>query len=141
MSSQSLWLIQSAAALVLLALTAAVGRRPERTAVAGYLGAWALALAGHEIFDGRYAVGVMLAADVALLLLFVRLGWKSDRTWPIWATGPQAVLVAVHVAYAREPAVGREALVAAINLATFAVLGLMVWGAVRTRFRAPAERG
>lgn len=141
MTSNSLWLIQSAVVLTLLAVAAVVGRRPERSAVAGYSAAWALTLAGYNLFQGVYAVAVMAVADIGLLLLFLRLGWKSDRRWPVWATGPQAVLVATHFAYAQEPEVGRTALAVAVNLATFSVLALIVAGAVRTRFRRPSAAG
>lgn len=138
MNDHNLWLIQSAATVVLLALTAMVGRRTERVAVAAYLGSWAATLASYSVFGGAYVPGVTLIADLLFLVVLLRLGWKSDRTWPVWATGPQAILVAVHFAYAQEPELGRRALAAAINFATFAVLALMVWGAVRVRIKPPA---
>jgi hypothetical protein len=133
----ALWLTLSVVSLALLAFTAFVGRKPERIAAAVYLGAWALTLASDELWPNARLISGVLVADVILLLTFVRLSWRTGRSWPAWACGVQALVTMLHVAWAQEPEVGRRAFVAAQNTATLTVLVIMAWGAWRAR-RTPS---
>lgn len=129
----------SATTIAILAATAALGGPPERRAVLAYLLCWAGTLVAYTAFGDVRPIGGALVADLVMLVVFAALAWKSGRIWPALALGPQAVLVALHLVWAREAAVGKFAFVAAMNVATFSVLLVMLWGAWRARAHRRAE--
>lgn len=133
MDPRTLWLFMSGVSVALLLFTAALGRRPERIAVAVYLAAWALSIASHEMWPEARPISGVIVADLLLLLTFARLSWRSGRTWPILAAGVQLIVVALHLAWIQETEVGRRAFIAAQNVSTLTVLAIMAWGAWRAR--------
>lgn len=133
MDPRTLWLVMSGVTLALLAFAALAGREPERIAVAVYVVAWALSIVSHELWPEARPISGVLVADLLLLLAFVRLSWKSARSWPVWAAGVQLIVFVLHFVWTQEPEVGRRGFIAAQNVATLTVLGIMAVGAWRAR--------
>ena len=111
------------------------GTRPERLAAAAFAAVWLAALGVQRL--GWPGTGwTMLALDLAVLLLLVRLTWKAPRAWPVWATAFEAVAAAASLAFSLQPDVGETAYLRALALCRMAAvlaLVLSVW-----RPRAPA---
>lgn len=92
--------------ILLLPLAAALGwfrgGRPERTAVAAILAAWAVGLALADWRMGRSALGPALS-DLGLLGTLAWLAFRHDRWWLLVATAAQSLVVAAHFALALQP--------------------------------------
>lgn len=112
------------------------GDEPERIGAAGYA---LVTLAGLLLPENPRVEGPLwarMALDAVLLALFVGVAWHSRRSWPVWASGFQALIVTGHflvVANLRPPA---NAFAAVNNLANY---GLLIALAVGT-FWAWQER-
>ena len=85
-----LWLAVCAFALL-------KGDQPERFTAGAVVIGWLATLAVHRdsVLSG-VPIPVMLI-DVMLLVLFIGLSWRTDRSWPVWAAAFQAIIVLVHI--------------------------------------------
>lgn len=63
------------------------GDQPERVGAGTYLLAWLLTLVIQDDVDLNDWQPLLLLIDLVVLCVFVGLGWKSRKTWPIWAAG------------------------------------------------------
>ena len=93
--------------------------------VVGFLGS-ILVQDEAGLVDPQFAV---LAIDLIALAVFGTLAWKSERSWPVWATAFQAVGVAVHLAFAMDLRIGARAYIAALALSSYGVLAALAVGA------------
>ena len=73
------------------------GDEPERFAMGAYLLAWLGSMLFHSN-TGLYGwqPGVF-ALDMGMLVMFLALGWKSRKSWPIWAAALQLLAVMGHL--------------------------------------------
>lgn len=92
------------AAVVLSAVLAAFfGGARERTGVlivAGLGMAWVLAAENPRPHDAAW---ICMILDLGALAWLAKVAWKSPRSWPVWALAPQAVAVAVSLAFLLQP--------------------------------------
>ena len=118
------------------AFAIAKGDRPERLAAGALVIAWLASLTLRSDFDPSGSVWLVMAIDVTILVMMLGLGWKTDRTWPIWAAGFQAIAVLVHVVVLIDVRIRAIAYISANTIGSYGVLICVAAGAVhawRTR--------
>ncbi len=112
------------------------GEREERIGGGALLIGWLGTMTvQQEIGLARSALPVM-AIDVVLLLVLLGLSWRSERTWPIWASAFQLITVLVHIVTLADLRIGIIAYLSAVAVATY---GLLICLAIGT-FWAWQER-
>jgi hypothetical protein len=132
------------ALLLCAAYGSAAGGRTGKAGSAIFLTATALTAAGAMLnptwASTSYAV---FAVDSGCLLLLAVLAVKSNRFWPIWATGFQLVAVATHVATIWIPDIVPKAYQAILSFWSIPILWVMVVGTRKDRRyeRDAARRG
>jgi len=98
------------------------GDEPER--VGG--GAYALSLlASLLIQDDSQLSGTqwgLMAIDTVMLAVYAGLVWKSRRSWPVWASALQALIVMSHVLTIIDLRPPIAAFYAVINLASYGIM-------------------
>ena len=114
--------------VAVLGFTFMKGEEPERIAGGVYLVAWLATLliqSNTNLYTWQPAV---FALDCIVLAVLVGLSWKSGRTWPIWASGFQLlVLMGLIIPWldVRPPA---WSYFAVANLGTYGVLTCLAVG-------------
>lgn len=103
------------------------GGRPERTATAVILTAWALGLALSEWRIGRVSAGLALA-DLGLMIALGRLALRHDRWWLLVATSAQALAVAAHLALALRSDLSESANMTALAVFDALLLAALLGG-------------
>ena len=104
------------------AFALAKGDRPERLAAGALVIAWLATLAIHRETDLGVGTIVMMGVEVCLFALFLGLGWKTDRTWPIWAAGFQAITIMVYIVTLIDLRIRAIAYISAQTVGTYGVL-------------------
>lgn len=98
------------------------GDKPERFAGGALVIAWLATLAVHrETIIASVTIPVLLI-DMAVLLVLIGLGWKSERNWPIWAASFQAITVLVHIVTMIDLRIRAIAYISAQTVGTYGVL-------------------
>lgn len=128
--------IGTAISLGLVAFAFFKGDEPERVAA----GAFALALLASLLLQNDSQLtgphwGLM-AVDTVLLGVYAALAWKSRRSWPVWASALQALIVMSHVLTVIDLRPPLAAFYAVINLANYGILlaiAIGTFGAWRDR--------
>lgn len=112
------------------------GDEPERIGAGAFLlGVFATLL----IHDGAALRGVqwgVLAVDLVFLGVCAALAWKSRRSWPVWASAFQLVVVMSHLLALVDLRPALAAFYVVINLAGYGVLASIAvgtWQAWRDR--------
>ena len=116
------------------------GRGPERRAAVAIAVAWVGSVAVDV--DGWHGVqwGIM-AIDMVLLAYLAALTVVSRRTWLLFATAFQLLIVATHFAFVFDSAVGNPGFFSAYYLWSWLELACLAWGAaVAPRPGRPAAR-
>ena len=117
------------------------GDRLERLAGGALVIAWLASLTTRSDNDLSGGVWGIMAIDGALLVLLIGLGWKTDRTWPIWAAGFQAITVLVHVVTMIDERIRTIAYVSATTIGSYGVLICIGIGALRAwQVRRPLRK-
>lgn len=129
------WPVLPAVTISLLLVAVGLGRRTERAAAAACVVAWIATVASHRLWPDARPIAAAVVVDTLLLAVFARLAWKASHPWVAWATGVQAVALALHLAYVQAPDAPRGALVAAQTVTRLAMALLTAWGAVAGRRR------
>ena len=136
--------IGSAIAVAVVAFAFLRGDEPERVGA----GAFALGLlASLLVQDDSQLYGPqwgLFVIDVILLTVYIALAWKSRRSWPVWASGLQALSVMTHVLTIVDPRPPGAAFYAVVNLASYGIqlaLALGVHRAWRDARAAALEDG
>lgn len=112
------------------------GDEPERLGAGAYgLSLLASLLVQDASTTDRTQWG-LFAIDLIMLAVYGGLAWKSRRSWPVWASALQALIVTSHLLMVANLRPTIDAFYAAINLASY---GIMVALAVGT-FWAWQER-
>ena len=123
--------IGSAIAVAVVAFAFLRGDEPERVGA----GAFALGLlASLLVQDDSQLYGPqwgLFVIDVILLTVYIALAWKSRRSWPVWASGLQALSVMTHVLTIVDPRPPSAAFYAVVNLASYGILLALALGVHR----------
>jgi len=72
----------------------------------------------------------LLPVDLATLLGFGILTWRSSRDWPVIATAFQGVAVAVGALFLFDVSIAPPLYVASLAVSSIGVLGAILWGIV-----------
>lgn len=120
--------IGAAVGVLVVAFAFLKGDEPER--VGG--GVYAIgALASLLLQDDTRLYGPqwgLMSVDVILLAAYAAVAWKSRRSWPVWASAFQALIVMIHVMTVVDIRPPLVAFYAVINLATYGILLVLVLG-------------
>lgn len=120
--------IGAAIGVLVVAFAFLKGDEPER--VGG--GVYAIgALASLLLQDDTRLYGPqwgLMSVDVILLAAYAAVAWKSRRSWPVWASAFQALIVMIHVMTVVDIRPPLVAFYAVINLATYGILLVLVLG-------------
>lgn len=87
---------------------------------------------------------LVLAADIALFLVFVTLALRTTRWWLLWGSAFQLLIVVIHLAMIADPSVqARSYATGTVIWAYLVLISLAVgtWGAWRGRRAARAASG
>lgn len=114
--------IGTAIAVLVVAFAFLKGDEPERVGA----GAYALGLLASLLLqeDSRLsgAQWGLMAVDTVMLGVYAALAWKSRRSWPVWASALQALIVMSHVLTLTDLRPPMAAFYAVINLASYGIL-------------------
>jgi len=104
------------------------GDEPERIAAGAYVLGWfASLLIQSDGAEGGTQWGLM-AIDTISLAVFVALAWKAQRSWPIWASALESLIVMSHVLTLVDVRPPMAAFVAVVNLASTGILLVIAVG-------------
>jgi len=98
------------------------GDEPERFGAGVYLLAWLASLLTQQ--DGQlYKVPIgVFVIDTIVLVIFAGLAWKARRTWPIWITAIQLLVVMTHIMTMIDLRTSFRSLYTISNLASYLIL-------------------
>lgn len=115
------------------------GGWPERVAAVVMTVAW---FSSGVVQDRAQVWGpqvAIMAIDLALLAFLLALALRTDRWWPMWATGFHGLGVLVHIALAVDPKIwSRPYFIAQTVFSFLTVLALFV-GAIARPARKPVQ--
>ncbi len=103
------------------------GDEPERIAGGAYVLTWFASL----LVQGDGTPGTqwgLMGIDVIMLGVYVALAWKSRRSWPVWATALQSLVVMSHILTLVDLRPPASAFVAVVNLASTGILLVIAIG-------------
>lgn len=115
------------------------GRWPERTGAVAMLAAWlatALSLNGTQLWGPQWSV---MAVDVLLLAVLLFIALRSDRWWPMWASGFHGLSVVLHLTVIADPKIWARAYFVAGNAFSYLVMAALLVGALGRRRPTPTD--
>lgn len=112
------------------------GDEPERFASAAFALVVLVGIAGMAQGGGDRVLWTQMGLDMVLLAVFAGLAWHSRRTWLIWASAFQSLIVTSHILMLIDIRPAGNAFAAVNNLSNY---GLLIALAVGT-FWAWQER-
>lgn len=131
--------------LVLMALCCGYallrGGAPERVAAGLQIGAFAITILVHRLFEGsafRVASIGTATIDAALLAALTVLAWRSTRFWPLWVAGWQLAAIVAHLAKLLDPAMLPAGYAIQAQIWAYPMLVATAAGAWRHRARLAA---
>ena len=98
------------------------GDEPERIAAGAFMLGWFATLLAQQDGNLYSAQWVMFGLDFVMLLVLGALAWKSGRSWPIWATALQLLVVMSHVMMMIDLRAPMASFYAVLNLAGYGIL-------------------
>ena len=117
--------------LSVCAFAIAKGDRPARLMGGALVIGWLATLTVRSDTDLWGAVWMAMGIEVLLLILLIRLGWKTDRAWPIWAAGFQSITVLVHIVTMIDLRIRAIAYISAYTIGSYGVLICVAIGALQ----------
>ena len=98
------------------------GDQPEKVGAGAYVLAWFASLLIQE--DGQlYRIQWgMFAIDLAVLVVFGALVWKSKRSWPVWAAALQLLAVMSHVLVMIDLRTPMASFYTVLNISSYGIL-------------------
>ena len=123
--------IGAAVGVVVVAFAFLKGDEPERVGGGVYaLGSLAALLVQNDgqLFGPRWG---LMAVETVVLGAYAALAWKSRRSWPIWASALQSVIVMSHVLTTTDIRPPIAAFYAVVNLASYGILLVLALGVLQ----------
>lgn len=123
--------IGAAAGVIVVAFAFLKGDEPERVGGGAYaIGALASLLLQNDsqLYGAQWG---LMTVEAVMLAAYAALAWKSRRSWPIWASALQAVVVMSHVLTTADPRPPIAAFYAVVNLASYGILLALTLGVLR----------
>lgn len=128
--------IGTAIAVLVVAFAFLKGDEPERVGAGAYALGLLASLLLQEDSQLSGAQWGLMAVDTVMLGVYAALAWKSRRSWPVWASALQALIVMSHVLTVIDLRPPLAAFYAVINLANYGILlaiAIGTFGAWRDR--------
>ncbi len=132
--------IGAAVGVIVVTFAFLKGDEPERVGAGAYaLGSLAALLVqdDSQLYGPQW--GLMMV-EAVVLAAYVAVAWKSRRSWPVWASALQALVVMSHLLTTTDIRPPIAAFYAVVNLASYGILLVLALGVLqawRDR-RAPA---
>lgn len=104
------------------------GGEPERIAGGAHVLAWFASLLIQADGSNGGTQWGMMGIDVVMLGVYAGLAWKSDRSWPVWASALQSLVVMSHLLKFVDIRPPEAAFVAVVNLASYGILLVIAIG-------------
>ena len=123
--------IGAAVGVVVVAFAFLKGDEPERVGGGVYaLGSLAALLVQNDgqLFGPQWG---LMAVETVVLGAYAALAWKSRRSWPIWASALQSVIVMSHVLTTTDIRPPIAAFYAVVNLASYGILIVLALGVLQ----------
>ena len=123
--------IGAAVGVVVVAFAFLKGDEPERVGGGVYaLGSLAALLVQNDsqLFGPQWG---LMAVETVVLGAYAALAWKSRRSWPIWASALQSVVVMSHVLTTTDIRPPIAAFYAVVNLASYGILLVLALGVLQ----------
>lgn len=113
-----------------------LGGWPERVAATAMVGAWfATAVLLSKIQLWGLEIEVMII-DVVLFGTVLAIALRSDRWWPLWASGFLGLVVLVHLAVILDPKIWGRAYFVASNIFSYLTMAALLVGSLTRRQRS-----
>lgn len=112
-----------------------LGGWPERVAAAAMVVAWfatAVLLSRIQLWGVEIEVMVV---DVGLFTAILAIALRSDRWWPLWASGFLGLVVLVHLAVILDPKIWGRAYFVASNIFSYLTMLALLIGSLGRRPR------
>lgn len=113
------------------AFAIAMGGKPERRAAGALMIGWLATLAVRRDTDLSGSMWLIMGIESVIFAVLLFLGWKTNRTWPIWAAAFQFITVLVHVVVMIDLRIRAIAYISASTVGTYGVLICVAVGTVR----------
>lgn len=123
--------IGAAVGVIVVAFAFLKGDEPERVGAGVYaLGSLATLLVQNDsqLYGPQWGLMVI---EAVVLAAYAGVAWKSRRSWPIWASALQAVVVMSHVLPTMDIRPPIAAFYAVVNLASYAILLVLAVGVLQ----------
>jgi len=123
---------------VVCLLAATLGDRLERQGAVAVAGGAGFTLAMQALFHRPGPTPALLLGDAGVMCLLIRLTWRTDRFWTVFAVGAQGLVVMLHLIKLASPHLPVGPYLRALSLSGLGVLASLGSGAttaVRARFR------
>lgn len=118
------------------------GDNTEKHGASAYLLAWFVSIIVQQNTEiGAARPATLFAIDVALLMAFAAISWKSKRSWPVWATGLQLLTVMSHIILLLDTRLPIASLYTITNLSGYLIIGCIGWGTFWAWQNRRAARG
>jgi hypothetical protein len=98
------------------------GDEPERIAAGAFMLGWFATMLAQRDSDLYGFPWAIFGLDVVMLFVLGALAWKSGRTWPIWATALQLLVVMSHIMIMIDLRTPIASFYAVLNLAGYGIL-------------------
>jgi hypothetical protein len=124
--------IGAAVGVLVVAFAFLKGDEPERVGGGAYaIGALATMLfqQDNRLYGPQWG---LMAIDAIMLAAFAALAWKSRRSWPVWASALQSLIVMTHVLTLVDVRPPIVAFYAVINLANYGILLALALGVLQS---------
>lgn len=123
--------IGAAVGVIVVAFAFLKGDEPERVGAGIYaLGSLAALLVQNDsqLYGPQWG---LMAVETVVLAAYAGVAWKSRRSWPIWASALQAVVVMSHVLPTMDIRPPLAAFYAVVNLASYGILLVLALGVLQ----------
>lgn len=123
--------IGAAVGVIVVAFAFLKGDEPERVGAGVYaLGSLAALLIQNDsqLYGPQWG---LMAVEAIVLAAYAGVAWKSRRSWPIWASALQAVIVMSHVLPTMDIRPPLAAFYAVVNLASYGILLVLALGVLQ----------
>jgi hypothetical protein len=104
------------------------GNQTEQVGAGAFLLAWLASLLVQEESNLREPQWIMFLVDLALLATFAALAWRAKRSWPVWASAVQLIVVASHIMTLMHVRASATSLYVVMNLSSYIIIGCIIVG-------------